>query len=288
MNRYNKSKIPVYLKVIIIVVIIILSIFTGASIKKERNLTFIEKGIKDTMIFVGETIYAPIKFVRDKVEIYKDKEDIYKKYKSLENEQENIEQKNATIQELEKENNELKKILEINKSLNEYEIINATVVSRDVGYWYDKLIIDKGLKDGVDNKMAVVINNGLIGYISEVSNNSSNVQLLTVKNLKTKISIKIDIGNGEYANGILEGYDNENNVYNIEGVSYSGEIPENAIVTTTGLSDNFPSGILIGYVSSTTTDSFDLGKIVEVKPSINYENINYVSILKRNKINDNN
>lgn len=284
MNRYNKSRIPVYVKVLILVIIIGLSIFTGASIKKERNLSFIEKGIKDTMVFLGETIYAPIKFVREKIEVYKDKEDIYKKYKSLASEQESIEQKNATINELEKENKELKDVLAINKSLNEYEVINATIISRDVGYWYDKLVIDKGSNDGINNKMAVVINNGLIGYISEVSNNSSNVQLLTIKNLKTKISIKIDIGNGEYANGILEGYDSEKKVYNIEGVSYSGEIPENAVVTTTGLSDNFPSGIMIGYVSSTTTDSFDLGKIVEVNPSINYDNINYVSVLKRDDI----
>jgi len=281
MKLYGKSKIPTYVKVIILIVIIILLIFTGVSIKKDNKLNFIEKGIKDTVVFLGETFYAPIKFVRDKVEIYKDKENIYKKYKELESEKENIEQKNATISELEKENNELKEVLSINKSLNEYERINATVVSRDVGYWYDKFVINKGSKDGIRDKMAVVINNGLIGYISEVSNHSSNVQLLTRKTLKTKISIKIDLGNNKYANGILEGYDEKNGVYNIEGISYSGEIPENAVVTTTGLSDNFPSGILIGYVTSTTTDNFDLGKIVEVKPSISFENINYVTVLDR-------
>jgi rod shape-determining protein MreC len=279
--KYGKSKVPTYVKVIVLIVLIILLIITGVSIKKEKKLNFIEKGIKDTVVFIGETMYAPIKFVRDKVEIYKDKENIYKKYKELESEKENIEQKNATISELEKENNELKEVLSINESLNEYERINATVVSRDVGYWYDKFVINKGSKDGIRDKMAVVINNGLIGYISEVSNHSANVQLLTRKTLKTKISIKIDLGNNKYANGILEGYDEKKGVYNIEGISYSGEIPENAVVTTTGLSDNFPSGILIGYVTSTTTDNFDLGKIVEVKPSISFDNINYVTVLDR-------
>ena len=281
MKMYGKSGTPLYVKIIVLIIIIILLIFTGATIKKDKDLNFIERAVKDSVVFVGETLYAPIKFVRDKVEVYKDKENIYKKYKALESEKENIEQKNATISELEKENAELKDILNINKSLNEYERINATVVSRDVGYWYDKFVINKGTKDGISNKMAVVINNGLIGYISEVSTHSANVQLLTKKSLKTKISIKIDLGNNKYANGILEGYDSENGVYNIEGISYTGEIPENGVVTTTGLSDNFPSGILIGYVNSTTTDSFDLGKIVEVRPSISFDNINYVTVLKR-------
>ena len=71
------------------------------------------------------------------------------------------------------------------------------------------------------------------------------------------------------------------NLYKIEGISYSGTIPEKAQVTTTGLSDNFPSGILIGYVNTTTTDNFDLGKIVEVIPSVNFDKISYVTILKR-------
>ena len=160
-------------------------------------------------------------------------------------------------------------------------MVNATVVSRNVGYWYDKLTINKGKKDGIESKMAVVINNGIIGYISETSNFSSNVQLLTTKNLKNKISVKIDLGNGEYANGLLNEYDSEKGLYKIEGISYSGTIPEKAQVTTTGLSDNFPSGILIGYVNTTTTDNFDLGKIVEVIPSVDFDKISYVTILKR-------
>ena len=63
MKLYGKSKIPTYVKVIILIVIIILLIFTGVSIKKDKKLNFIEKGIKDTVVFLGETFYAPIKFV---------------------------------------------------------------------------------------------------------------------------------------------------------------------------------------------------------------------------------
>ena len=255
--------------------------FTGYSLKKERNLTFIESAIKDISVFISDTLYAPIKFFKDKIEVYKDKEDIYQKYKELQNAEEDIDQKNARIAELEKENQELKDSLELNDSLSEYETINATVVNRNVGYWYDKLTINKGKKDGIESKMAVVINNGIIGYISETSNFSSNVQLLTTKNLKNKISVKIDLGNGEYANGLLNEYDSEKSLYKIEGISYSGTIPEKAQVTTTGLSDNFPSGILIGYVNTTTTDNFDLGKIVEVIPSVDFDKISYVTILKR-------
>lgn len=278
--RHNKRKSYIQFIIIFIISFSVL-IFTGYSIKKERNLNFIEKTVKDIGIFIQETIYAPIKFTKEKIEVNKEKEEIYKKYKNLQQKSEKYEFNEARIVELEKENKELKSLLEMESSLTDYDVINASIVSRDVGYWYDKVVINKGEKNGIEPRMAVIINGGVIGYISEVSNRSANVQLLTTKTLKNKVSIQIDLGNGKSANGLLIGYDSKKNVYNIEGISYSGNIPQKAMVTTTGLGDNFPSGILIGYVNATTTDNYDLGKIVEVQPSVNFDNLNNVVVLKR-------
>ena len=282
MRGYKQDKRKSYIRIAIIFIISIsVLIFTGYSIKKERKLNFIEKTVKDIGVFIEETIYAPVKFVKDKIEVNKEKEEIYKKYKVLQQKSEKFELNEARIKELEDENKELKNMLDIKSSLTDYDIVNASIVSRDVGYWYDKVVINKGEKDGIENRMAVIINGGVIGYISEVSSHSANVQLLTTKSLKNKVSVKIDLGKGKYANGLLIGYDSKKKVYNIEGISYSGNIPEKAMVTTTGLGDNFPSGILIGYVNTTTTDNFDLGKIVEVNPSVDFDNLSNVIVLKR-------
>ena len=53
------------------------------------------------------------------------------------------------------------------------------------------------------------------------------------------------------------------------------------MVMTTGLGSNFPAGIYIGKVVNITTDNFDLTKIVEVKSDVNFDDINYVTILKK-------
>ena len=285
MRGYRHNKRKSYIKCIVIFIVsVAIIIFTGYSLKKERNLNFFEKTVKDIGVFVQEVLYAPIKFAKDKIEVNKEKEDIYKKYKALEKYKDVYESNSARIEELEKENKELKKFLDIESSLTDYDVINASIVSRDVGYWYDKIVINKGQKNGIENRMAVIIDGGVIGYVSEVSNYTANIQLLTTKNLKNKLSVKISLGDGKYANGLLIGYDDKKNLYKIEGISFSGTIPDKAIVTTTGLGDNFPSGILVGHVVSTTTDNFDLGKIVEVEPSVNFDDINNVIILKRKDI----
>ena len=78
-----------------------------------------------------------------------------------------------------------------------------------------------------------------------------------------------------------DGYDKENNVYKIEGITDSNKIEEGDLVTTTGLTDYFPSGILIGKVSRIVKDEYDLNSIVEVTPSVNFENISIVTVLNR-------
>ena len=53
------------------------------------------------------------------------------------------------------------------------------------------------------------------------------------------------------------------------------------MVTTTGLTDYFPSGLLIGKVSKIVKDEYDLSSIVEVTPAVNFENISTVVALNR-------
>lgn len=281
MRNYKSKRKKTIISILVVILVLGVLVFTGAKLKKEENLNVVEGVIKDIGVFIGNILNAPVKFTKEKIEIFKENEKIYDEYQILKHEKESMDAKDARIQELEKENKELREKLDINESLASYEKINATIVSRDVGSWYKKITINKGTKAGIEKHMAATVNNGIIGYVVDTTNYSSTIQLLTVKNLKNKISVKIELDNGKSATGLLNGYDSKKQVYTIEGISYSGKFPKKARVTTTGLNDKFPSGVLIGYVSNTTTDNFDLGKIVEVTPSVDYDEIAYVTILKR-------
>jgi rod shape-determining protein MreC len=190
----------------------------------------------------------------------------------------------SKIDELEHTIEELKSLNDIDHTLADYSYLNATVMSRNVGYWYDTITINRGKNNKVTNDMAVITSKGLIGKIVNVTDFTSTVKLLSSNDLNMKISIKIKIDN-DYIYGLLTGYDLESKCYIVEGISYAGEIPVNSVVTTTGMSDIFPSGILVGKVELVETDNFDLAKIVKVKTDINYDQLSYVTILKRD-IND--
>ena len=263
-----------------IILFVILMAITAHSLDDKKELNFFEKTIKDSVTFVEKILYAPIGFVKEKVEMFLETKDLYKKYTKLKEKVEKTDLYYAQIEELQKEVTELKSTLELNSTLSEYSYTNATVVNRNIGYWYNTLTIDKGSKNGVNNGAAVITNKGLIGKIIKVSNFSSTVKLLTSDEISNKISIKITSSTNKHY-GLLVGYDAISNKYKIEGITDSNKIEEGDMVTTTGLTDYFPSGILIGYVSKIVKDEYDLNSIIEVKPSVEFDDISVVTILNR-------
>ena len=270
------------IKYIIVIILLIIAIVLGIisiNMKKE-NLNFFEKFIKDSTYVVGNVISSPVRFIKKNINKTTTKDDLYNKYIKLKEEYDSIEFDKARIDELKKENKALKGMLDIKSYLEGYKVLNATVINRNVGYFYDTLSIDKGSHSGIKPDMAVVTSKGLIGKVIKTSTLTSTVKLISSDSLNMKISVKIKVSD-EYYYGLLTGYDKDKKTYIIEGISNNIDIPNDSVVTTTGMSEIFPSGILIGKVSESNTDNFELSKLIYVNPAVNYYNIEYVTVLKR-------
>lgn len=279
---YNKRRKfdPRYLLILIIVIIALILVVLAFALRKDRNLSPIEKIGKDTSTMILKVVGAPFDFVKTKLTEIKEKDNLYKKYKKLQNKESQINNVISQNENLENEVKKLKEQLELNTILSDKVFLNATVVTRNVGYWYEEITIDKGKKNGIEKDMAVINSKGLIGKITKVSNYSSNVKLLSNSNMSDKISVKIKIDDG-YVYGLISKYDSKTNTYTVEGISQNVDIPKGANVVTTGMGATFPSGIEVGSVNKITTDNFDLSKVVEVKSSVNFNDLDYVTVLKR-------
>ena len=230
-----------------IIIFIILINISSLLINSDRKLNFIEKTIKDLSLVTHLNKNIQITYSTT----FKDTE----------------------IKELQKEIIDLKEALKLNGVLSEYDTINATVVSSG-----NTLMVDKGSKNGIKRGSAVINSNGLIGKVINTSNFTSTIRLLNSNEINNKISVKIVDGDNYYY-GLLIGY--EKGVYKIEGVSEVNKVKEGNLVTTTGLTEYFPSGLLIGSVKRVVKDEYDLTAIIEVEPSVNFNNLEIVTILDR-------
>lgn len=257
---YKKKKDKKKNAIRIIIISVVLLILLSVSLLVQHDNTF----IKDGVILIEKTLMYP--------------------FTSLNKEKEQTQTESYTIQKninssLEKEIEELKKQLELNKTLTEYDVVNATVLSRNKSYWFNTMTIDKGKKSGIKKNMAVITKDGLVGKITKVSNYSSEIKLITSNDTNFKVSVSIKT-NDEDNYAILNGYDKKTGLIKLSGIDKTTNINIDDSVLTSGLGEMFPSGIYVGQVKKIENDKYNLSKIVYIQTGQDFNNIHYVTVLK--------
>ncbi len=279
-GRKKQSISKKYILILIIILIILLLIIFSFTLKEDRKLSKAESLLKDGLIYSEKIITYPFNYIKENIKEYKKLKDVNKNNNILETSIDRIDSIEAENIELRRQLETLKEELNINYTLSDYEYLNATVVSRNVGYWHNKITINKGTYNGVEKDMVVISSKGLIGKVIKTSTFTSDVRLITTSDTSNKISVHISNGDNNLY-GLINSYDYNKNVLKLEGISNTKDVNIGDYVYTSGLGGVFPTGILIGIVEEITTDSYDLAKIIKVKPSADFNDINYVSILKR-------
>lgn len=252
------TKMTVFVGIVIVLILISLSVLLPKS-------NFINKSLlKDSTIILNKIVMYPFTSLT--------------KEKNTNHNESYVIQKNVN-ESLEKEIQELKEALELNKTLTEYTSINATILSRNKSYWYNTITIDKGKKDGITEDMAVITSKGLIGKISSVSLTSSEIKLITSDDINFKVSIVINTNDVDNF-AILNGYDSKTNLIKATGIDKTTNINIGDKVLTSGLGKKFPAGIYIGTVEKIESDKYNLSKTVHIKTYQNFNDIHYVTVLK--------
>lgn len=256
------------MKKISMLILISISILLLMFLNNYRNLTLIESYIKDTITFTGNLINKPLVFFKDNLNDIENKKDLYKKYNKLKENYDNLLLEYNKYKVVKNELNNLKNNVDIKDTLIDYNIIHAYVINRNIDYFHDIITINKGSNSKIKKGMLVINSKGLIGVITNTTNNTSTVSLLT--NYKKKISISI---------GSLVGF-----VYDYKDGYLLAEVDNNKIedkiVYTTGFEGNI-KGIKIGEVKKEKLNKFELAKIIYIKPYVDFNNIDYVMVIGR-------
>ena len=171
---------------------------------------------------------------------------------------------------IEKDYNKLLEFSEIDL-IYESNYINTYVLYKDIYNYKNEITIRGGKEEGFNNN-PVIYDNTLLGVISNVSDTTSIVKLLT--NTSSKISVKINDNIG-----VLE-YKNNNLI--VSNISNYSNINIGDYILTSGLG-NIKENIFIGYVENISLDSKNIEKLITVNYGLSVKDIDYVTVLKENK-----
>jgi rod shape-determining protein MreC len=163
------------------------------------------------------------------------------------------------------ENQELKKLLNLPNEIS-YKFVTTKIISKSNASFIRSVILMSGKKDNISIKSPVVDNNNLLGYISELGNNSSRVIALT--DINTKIPAFVPNKNIKI---IVSG--NNSNFLEISNYLDISSLKSGDKVFSSGDGNMYPSGLFIGTIKIKLD-----GKII-IEPFSNLNDLNYVQVI---------
>ncbi len=148
----------------------------------------------------------------------------------------------------------------------------ATVMARDPSNLHDQIEVDRGSDDGVRSGMTVVASGGaLVGTVRQTLPHRAWVALVT--DSQSNINAVIQQSR---ALAILRG--SVDRRLTMQFVAEGTDVKVGDTVMTSGLGGGYPSGYLLGHVSTVQGQPVDLFKRVAVEPAARLDSLEHVLI----------
>ena len=188
--------------------------------------------------------------------------------------EENAELRNQIVllHEAEIENESLRRLLEFKRAAPSQQLLAAEVIGRDPNNLLDYIIVDRGRADGVERNMPVLAADGLVGRISDVSENAATVMLIT--DPSSSISALLQRSR---ATGVVQGAQGHRLV--LRYVTPDSSIELGDIVITSGLGGNLPKRLVIGQVVEVLQSEAAMFQEAALVPAVAASDLERVLIL---------
>ncbi len=194
---------------------------------------------------------------------------------NLQKENLRLKAENAAQKQAINENEELRRNLEL-LPREKFNLVGATIISRDTTGLLNTVTINKGSQNGAEVGMPVIVESGvLVGQVVEVFFTTSIIRLITheesVVNSETTSNAVIGVTRGEHGLSTK-----------LDMVEQGKELKPGDGVVTSGLGGEFPRGLLIGTLGDVTLSEDKLFQQAKVVSPVQLEKLRFVFLL-RNK-----
>ena len=159
----------------------------------------------------------------------------------------------------------------------DWDYMPAKVIGLTTNKQHNYLTINKGKRDSIEVDMGVISADGVVGVVSAVGEKYA----LVVPIIHTKISISSRLkSNGQIGGTSWDG----RNYRFVDLIEIARHVSVNKgdTIVTSGLTDVFPEGLMVGVVSETELGAGDNYHQTVVELSTDYKSLKYVQVLRNN------
>jgi rod shape-determining protein MreC len=260
--------------IIIAVLVLVISFlsFTNAPFVA-RSYAAVKSGVGSVFGPVLSVATKPISSVAGVLDSYFNVIGAKKENRELKEKYEKLYVENQKLAETERENARLRKLLDFAQK-RPNTMIAAAVVGEDLKNWFRCVIIDKGSKHNVRQKMPVVTPKGIVGQVVEVDLWNSKVMVLNDSNSSVDVSVE-----GKNTRGLLEG--TGQNTVKMKYVTKNDDIEIGDKLVTSGKDGIYPKGIPVGIVITVNKNKAGIFTDVDVMPYNNFRQLDEVLLVRK-------
>lgn len=265
----KKGVLGIILTIFILIIIVIISNNDGENSFLENFGSKIIMPIQNGFTFLANKIGGNEAYFADIDKLKEENEKLANRNKELE----------KTLKEIESiktENETLKEYLGLTEKYKNYKTIPGDVINKDISNYSRTITINIGAKDGVKKDMTVIAEEGLVGHVISVTDNTAKVQTIIdpASSVSTMLSTTKE---AIVSKGTLENKQTLKAVY----IPTEASVIQGDGIQTSGLGGVYPKGIHVGTIRKVidTENLTDRYALVDV--AVDFNKLNSVLVINQ-------
>lgn len=177
---------------------------------------------------------------------------------------------------LEKENERLRDILDMTDTHEDYELVDAYIISWSSTDWSSTLTLNRGTNAGIEPGMcAITSDREVVGLVAEAGPNYAVIKTVLDSTLEVSATIAASGYNGMVTGNYIDG---RKDMIRMEYLPSTAVIRNNDQVVTSG-STVYPKNLILGYVVDAGFDDTGVAKYAVLEPAADIGSLEQVFIL---------
>ena len=271
---YKNKKAEIIGIVITIIILILIVIFSNG----EKNASLFEN--------IASNLVMPIQngltYLKNKISgndtFFADIDNLQSENEELQKRNSELEQSLRELESIKAENETLKEYLNLTEKYGEYETIPGYVINKDISNYSKTIVINIGSDDGVKENMTVIADEGLVGHVISVTNDTAKVQ--TIVDTASSVSAVMS-SNDESI--VCKGTLDDNSQLSAMYIPTDANVVQGDSVETSGLGGIYPKGIHIGTISRVNNTQNMTDRYAIVDTAVDFDKIDTVLVITSNQ-----
>lgn len=267
---YKNKKAEIAGIVITIIILILIVVFSNA----DSETSFLENAasklvmpIQNGLTYLKNGISGNSTFFTDINNLKQENEELSKKNSELE-------QSLRELESIKSENETLKEYLGLTEKYGEYSTVPAYIINKDISNYSKTIVINVGSDDGIKENMTVIADQGLVGHVISVTNDTAKVR--TIIDTSSSVSCLLSTTDESIVcKGTLE----EESALRAIYIPDDDGIIQGDSVETSGLGGIYPKGIHVGSIKKVVNTQNATDRYAIVETAVDFNKLDTVLVI---------